>query len=215
MKNYLILFVLFVIFTTSCKKVEIPPADLHVYLPMKTGNYWVYKNYRIDSLGNPNELQRIDSLCITGDTIIGAYPFYIFKFYYIYSENNMQLGSVEYIRDSVGCLVNHQGKLLFTQYNFSDVFRLKPIILNGVDTIGNIQFRMKRLSEPVSVPAGTFQDVLSVEGKVLTNPELDLPPNRTIEKKYAPEVGAIYESWYYLSSPVKYDKRLLRYYVQL
>ena len=217
MKNYLILFVLFVIFSTSCKKDEITttPTAIPTYLPLKIGNYWIYKNYVTDTLGNQTELGYLDSIRISGDSIINNQQFFVFSNYFV-QPNQIGLRNYTIVRDSAGCLLNPEGELLFTPYDFSNVFREQILYFGAsTDTLGIVYYRMKKIMDAVDVPAGSFEDVLCVERSVEIAPYYyNLPQHRTFVQEYAPETGIIYETWGFTSGTDIYDKRLLRYYVQ-
>ena len=210
MKKYLLLSVFFIVLSTSCKKDKIELEATPVYLPLELGNYWIYQNYKVDTIGNETAMQTYDSTVITRDTIIRNQTYQIYKTYTLCCSN---IKKIEILRDSADCIINNKGKLVFVRNDFNHVFRTYPIIVNGSDTLGNIQYQMKKINGSVTVPAGSFENVLCVEGKINVNPNTHLPPNRTIEQKYAPEVGRIYESWYFLSSPIKYERRLVRYHI--
>lgn len=190
---------------------ENPIDDLPVivdYLPMQTGNYWIYGHYEIDTLGKVTDEARTDSVVITGDTLINNKQYFIFEgTNYPY---NAAWGIIDLLRDSSGYIVNAQGVIKFTYRNFDDILVSKTEIIAG-DTIYSLEYRMVNPDSIITVPAGSFS-VLDYQGTVKTAedlPGIDNP--RFLNNFYADEVGRVVETYFYLNHPSIHEKRLVRY----
>lgn len=213
MRNFLLAGLLLgLLFSCKEKETEItqpydPPIAFD-YLPMKTGNYWVYRHYNIDTLGNVFETNQIDSVVITGDTSINGNRYFVFQ-----GTNYPYLttwGIVDILRDSSGYIVNKDGLIKFSETNFTDILASKTELHNG-DTLYTLNYRMENPDTTITVPAGTF-GVLNYKGTVyspLYGPEMPNP--RYLNTYFADNVGKILETYFFLSNPAYSEKRLIRY----
>lgn len=181
------------------------------YMPLQIGNYWVYKNYDIDSVGNETDLNKIDSVIIKRDTIINTKQYFVLEGTN-YPFRNGKWGIIEIIRDSAGCIIDHNGKVKFSPNNFADTLASKIDTLYG-DTLDIQTYRMEKITNLVTVPAGEFS-VLNFKGTVVTplkNPGIQNP--RYLNNLYANHVGRVLETYFFLSSPIISEKRLYKYHV--
>ncbi len=200
---------------SSCEKDDSIPVneeDLKSsYLPLEVGNYWIYKHYVIDSLGNEIERNVTDSLIVTGDTIIGGEQYFRLE-----GTNNPytnQWGTVQVVRDSSGYLVDQQGTKLFSEDNFTEVLASNLMVIDN-DTMYTLTFHMETVAYPVTVPAGEFE-VINYKGVVTTPFEIPGVDNPRYENNfYAKSVGKILGTYHYLTSPNTYEKRLVRYHIE-
>ena len=70
MKYLFALSAIALLLISSCKKEEMvpcptPPIEtIPNYMPLAIGNYWVYNNYKIDTLGNETKMNLVDSIFI-------------------------------------------------------------------------------------------------------------------------------------------------------
>lgn len=203
----------------SCKKDEIKVNETTTqnsnsgnggnsdYTPLAIGNYWVYKNYEVDSLGNETEVQYLDSVVITHDTIINGNTYYIFEGTNYPLPQNWHY--IKIVRDSGDYLVNEQGKILFSSNDFSNILSEKIEIYNTGDTIYYIQFKMEQVYNSVSLPAGVFNNVYNYQGTLIV-PGSSLNP-RYLDNYYAPGIGEIVKTNSFVSMPKMFKKKLLRY----
>ncbi len=212
--KYSVLFVLMsMVLFLACKKEnndnqdEIPVPD---YTPLLIGSYWIYDHYKIDSLGNETQLTYSDSVRVDRDTLIRGNTYYILTGTN-YPVNN-QYGIVSMLRDSSDYLVNHLGKRLFSSENFTDILYQTNSIVDQ-DTLFTSSYKMEDPVDPVVVPAGTF-DVLNCKGTIhITHPVNGIINPRYINTMYAPSVGKVLETYIFLSSPMTYEKRLNRFFI--
>ena len=101
----------------SCTKENsennLNPLPTSDYMQLKIGNYWVYEWYRLDSLGNEIPTSEADSSIITGDTNISG------KLYY--KMLSTKSSHISYLRDSIGYLVDMDGRVLFSDHDFTNI----------------------------------------------------------------------------------------------
>ena len=125
MKNYIYLIAFATVvglLFSSCKNDEPGKTeDIALYSQFKVGNYWIYQDYSIDSLGTESGFGRIDSIYISKDTLINNVQYFVFVggFY----GNSLY---PRYQRDSLGYIVNEKGTKLFSAFYGKSV---RPIII--------------------------------------------------------------------------------------
>ena len=145
--TFLLSIALFLFSCSKDKLTEDTPASATEstnYFPLSIGSYWVYHWYRVDTLGNSVNFNVIDSVYISGDTLIGSHTYYI--------KEGTHFGSPrkEILRDSLGYLVDETGRVYFSSTNFTDT------LFSATITEGFIFTMMKDIGKSVTVPAGTF-----------------------------------------------------------
>jgi len=204
----LIFGVLFLIITLSaCSTEEIThnQNDVTDYAPLKIGNYWVYKSYYIDPQGNETP-GSYDSIFVANDTVHNGHTYKVLKKGW---HEPYHIESI--IRDSLSYIVNIDGHILFSSDNFTDVLYRKTLILNG-DTIYVAQFKMEQTPHPVTVDAGTFDNVLNYK----CNVEFYRTghPHYSLNNYYVKNIGRILKTTMYISSQNKTEYRLVRYHIQ-
>jgi hypothetical protein len=198
----------------SCKKKEdIQEPSINEmksnYLPLSIGNYWVYENVRIDTLGNEILMSNRDSIVVRRDTVIRN------KVYYFMERitQNSDWVTLYIVRDSSKNLVTHDGRVLFSEYNFNDVLHTQYLLDNNTDTVYIMNYKMYNPGIQVTVPAGSFS-VLDYRGhlKIFDNLSLGYS-ERILNNYYSPSVGKILETYTYLSQPEIYEKMLVNYHI--
>jgi len=215
MKKIILLGIISILLATSCKKDEEqianPPneVDNPNYLPMDIDNYWVYVNYRIDSLGNETNTNRIDSIIITKDTLIDGKNYFKFD-NYINKSNHF----ARYMRDSSGYIVDSKGNIYLSNSNFTDILRTRIEKVND-DTLFTSDYKMEHITESITVPAGTFTDIVNFQGKVITyNLHSGITNPRYQNNYYSKNTGLIREDYFYLNSNFFIEKRLKKYHIK-
>ncbi|MCR9287507.1 MAG: hypothetical protein NXI23_09015 [Bacteroidetes bacterium] len=194
---YCLLLMLFLI---SCKKEQnifIDPSDIEnkpsAYFPMEVGNYWVYEYSRLKEDGT-EELLNIDTLKITGDTIIGADKFYFFD-----HTNFTILGTL--FPSPLGIINHHittEEGVTFLSLTQNDT--LSASLSNQFD----IYTMIETVDIPtIEVPAGLF-DTNVVDRQVEINFK-EFPSEhgnpRTSHMYFAKEIGAVLIETFFASSP--------------
>jgi hypothetical protein len=192
----------------SCRNENETIVSNDSYYPLTIGNYWIYQSVKIDSIGNETVIPNIDSVIISRDTTIRNKQYFILEG--TNSPFNPKWGIIAIYRDSSGYLVNNQGEIRFTENNFTDTLAYE-VELNNQDTLYSLTYKMEASTNPVTVPAGTF-NVLNFKGTVFTPREIPGVDNpRYLNTYYAKKVGKVLQSYFYLSSPRFIEKRLIRY----
>lgn len=214
MRNLILVGTALTLIFTSCKKETVEkniPSTTPDYTPLSIGNYWVYQYYSIDTLGNENQSAYLrDSIVINRDTVINGKTYFILEGINMLQSPEWRIISL--LRDSSDYLVNAGGEILFSSTNFTDVLSTKTHVMNS-DTLFTLQYSMQKEST-VNVPAGKFT-ALNYHGTLITtHPPSYIKNPRNLPTYYAAGVGKILHSYYYLSSPTRHEKRLVKYYVK-
>lgn len=205
----------FLLLFSSCKKDKNdetkPEPEITVYYPLNHGSYWVYEHYKIEANGEESLLNRTDSVAIQRDSIIEGVKYAVI-------EGNGPLGTngwrvMDLLRDSSGIVINQKGIPLFQPGNFSDTLYMEAILSpNTNDTIYTIHAQMQPTPAQVTVPAGTF-DVINTN-RVFTTYTMSSPTGsdrRDMPNLYSKEIGLVFTTYFYASSPVTNERRLTRY----
>ena len=176
------------------------------YIPFYPGNYWVYEHYQIDTLGNETLLTTYDSVIITGITTVNTSPYLTFEGTWPSNDTVLLLA------DSVGYFVDPTGYIHFATDNFTDTLGTFDLIANG-DTLFESWYKMQSDVQTITVPAGTFE-TLNYRGTIRThNPPSYIPEIRYKDQQYANNVGMVLDTYYYLNSPMRFERRLKRYFI--
>ena len=166
-KQILVCFVASVLFFfNACNTGNEPKNNvLPVYLPLAVGNYWIYQNVNLDSLGNETALNLFDSIVITKDTLINN------KLYYVFGGiQNYAATFPEYLRDSVGYLVNIKGQKTFSTTDFKNILAEKDYYspINNKNCLWyTLKIKMDSVQKLIKTPAGEFNTL--VAGGLLTS----------------------------------------------
>jgi hypothetical protein len=184
------------------------------YFPMAIGNYWVYENVMIDTLGTIIT-EKIDSVFINRDTLIEDEAFFVFEQITTLSNGDIRVKPRMYYRDSSGYIIDSSGAIFFSDKNFTDTLYTKLFVM-GEDSIYRTTYKMEYVNEIVSVPAGDFE-VLNFRGTVwVYNLNPNIPNPRYVDNYFAPNVGKVYGNSIWTMSNFSYmESRLLRYNVYL
>ena len=214
MRNLFYLGLVIILFT-SCEKDDSPTINYSAeetdYLPLGIGNYWIYKHYDIDSLGNETERDIIDSVIINRDTIINNNQYFILEGTN-YPFSGSAWGVKDILRDSSGYIVDEKGQIRFSVDNFSDTLDSKVGVFND-DTLYTLTYQMEIVTNPVTIPAGEFE-VLNFKGTITTPQQIPGTKNpRFLDNLYSNNVGKVLETYFYLHSPIISEKRLIRYHI--
>ncbi|MCC6371809.1 MAG: hypothetical protein IT236_12440 [Bacteroidia bacterium] len=206
----------------ACKKNKAAPEEDPVeivtlpvyesYSALKTGNYWIYKEYYITN-GVESETKALDSCYVSKDTLIRG------NAYYKYVSSNW--GTREYRRDSLRYIIDNYGKRLFSSRNFNEVINTHFMVmhndtLNKNDTLFKLELSMSDINPLTTVPAGTFRTLDAVTK--ISNVHY-APATNTIyplynHEKYSANTGLIYSEQNFASGNTVLVKKLLRYHLE-
>lgn len=165
MKKLIVLsFVLLTIVSCSKKESTVNPPLPTVpdpatkYYPLDIGNYWVYENVMIDTLGDETIDEFIDSLIVTRDTLINGNSYAVIEGVKKFAQQPNEWQVRHILRDSSGYMVDHTGGILFSANNFTDTLRIRVQLYNDdQDTLFISHYKMEKPEEKVIVKAGTFE----------------------------------------------------------
>ncbi|MBK5286059.1 MAG: hypothetical protein JJE25_11720 [Bacteroidia bacterium] len=220
MEKLLIVCCIFFISFYSCKKDEtiviIPPTPVipqantvDEFTMFHPGNYWIYQWFRIDSLGTIAQSEE-DSCYYKGDTIINGNTYQIVKYWWVFPWD-------QYLRDSSGYLL--QGWPVLSTAVTNDTFNVWQSNDTSIGNITSFYYTVTSLANSITVPAGTFNNILDVTNSQYRNPISNTIINPVIAHTYyAKNIGKISEQFYYsgelFSHPhVVHERRLIRYHV--
>jgi hypothetical protein len=205
MKANSFFFIAALLLLVSCKKEQttyqpIPQAD---YMALQVGNYWIFEGYEQDSSGTYIPTGDWDSVYISKDTVIRGETYYKKHAKTLILSTNQQ---IYYVRDSAGYLVNHFGRILMSETNFSDTL--------FVDTLTPQLFRgyamMIGKDSVVSVPAGDFVSATMRMSVVPTDTASPFP-TRYVYWVYGKDVGEIKSHLFFYGGDRHFETRLVRY----
>jgi hypothetical protein len=199
----------------ACKDDPPPstPADYPDFANLKVGNYWVYERYRLDTNGLYTPLGVFDSTFVEKDTVINGETY----FKYMDDQFGTQPGfEATFLRDSLHYLVNSGGRVVFSSENFVDTFFQRYLTLelshNNLDTLCFLFQKMTDDNVSATVPAGIFVTKNAQEVYLMEAPYDDGGQVRTVQKRYAEDVGIVEETLPFFISTPWYDvRRLVRY----
>ena len=179
------------------------------YFPLTNGSYWVYNTYQIDSSGNENIVGDNDTIMIIGDSLINGNEY---KVFYGVSFGHASIKKESYYRDSMDCIVNNEGKIIFSNKNFTDTLSVTSTFWSGSVYWYAI---MEPFSGDMVLPAGTFNDLLNSKLTVVDAGKQDIIG--TSDYLYAPNVGLVLRQYFYISSHTNYrdyfEERLVDYHI--
>ena len=203
----------------SCKKdkkptvITPPPITYPDYTVLKPGNYWIYQDYRLDSInGAAHPLGTFDSNYVEKDTVINGSTFH--KYCDVAFASGTSTYNIYYLRDSLSYMINSSGEILFSSEDFTDIFKLYTYGPNAAtpDTL-TVTEQMGFKDVAITVDAGTF--ITSAFRQIYHYPaSYPFGPTREYDHRYCQNVGLISETTgIYNSQPSLYERRLLRYHL--
>ena len=209
MKKSLLILVAATLIFQSCKKddeEQTPPDDpsYSTFLPLKTGNYWIYEWFNIDTNNVATPMDKVDSIYVSKDTTIHNDVFYKLEGTFLGSGQFLQI-----VRDSLHYLVSHDGTILFSSEDFSNTLHI-------ADTVGNLFYlscKMEDQDFEINVPAGNFltSDYRQTVHQLDSNYQWG---DRYLHNRYAEDIGRVLFSTFYFSSPNYMEARLVNYHVE-
>lgn len=203
----------------SCHKDNAPqPEQFPTYLPLATGNSWVYQRYTVSwATGQATPTNVLDSCFISKDTLIRGNTYYkLVRPHYIDAPN---FKDILYLRDSLHYLVDWHGRRLFSSQDRTSVLARDYVTYDPrssqADTICEVTARMAAQPATVLAPAGSFTVEDYQQLFRYYQPFSHHTAPRTMHTTYAQNVGIITETIpFYLSSPDYFERRLVRYHLR-
>jgi len=222
MKNLFLLGLGICLFLFSCQDddnsqggIIVPVSDPMendiTFFPLSEGNYWIYENIRIDTNGVETKLEQLDSIYVAGDTIINNITYAVLrgkKFLF-----DTKDGFTNIIRESSGDIIDVEDNTIFSNTNFTDIINVETFSFDS-NEFAKIEYSMEEIAEDITVPAGTFDEVLNYRGKLIALSETKADSIRYIDNYYSKGIGKIFETNYFFSSNNIFEKRLIRFALQ-
>ncbi len=213
MKKLIISYLAFaMVFAVSCKKTteEIVPAVKSDYFQLKVGNYWIYEGYQIDSTGVATSTGISDSAYIEKDTMTGGNRYFkLIEAPFIFSPLQYTI----FLRDSSGYLVDKSGRVLASDFNFSDTLQFDtahPSLYTGYLT-------MTGKDSLVKMAGGIELPSITAQYKIVPAPVYaGSMPVRYAYEVYARGIGKMktHNFFFFTGYKSSFERRLLRYNVQ-
>jgi hypothetical protein len=156
-----IYFIAVVFLISSCKKdtaIISSKASGHnsttsvSYLPLAVGNYWVYQMFSLDTGGAETAMNKIDSVYIQKDSIIGG------KTYYYFCQSDSTITAELFplkglIIDSSGFLKYYGGEIILDPVHINDTLKIDTA------TWKIVYYTIPILFSNTTVPAGVYSGV--------------------------------------------------------
>ncbi len=205
-----------IIYLSSCRKKEVLITKAEEikssdYLPLKEGNYWIYKQFERDTNGVVTSLNITDSVYVVGESLINGRICIVVcnpDRYAIYAD------TMSFYRFDNEKLLDGLSQVIMSVTDFQSVLQQKTFI-SGPDTLASMTLRMADKDAIISVKAGTFSTINArTTWKQYKNPCI----NRTLfpddDILYALNVGIVYQkmSTSCYSNKIRY-RELVRYHV--
>jgi len=199
-----------VVLIAACKKEPAAPTVFPDYSNLAVGNYWIYQQFEVDEAGNAVPKNVFDSAYVEKDTLINSETY--FK---VFRKNPYSMKpDYSYLRDSLHYLVDAAGTIHFSSQDFETTFRSYAILAVPPDTIARVSLKMADKDLSVETPAGTFITSNFQETFIIYPNWVHGVNPRTINIRYAENVGIVVERLpFFLSNPKYLEKRLIRYHV--
>lgn len=163
----------------SCGKEEfhIPLCNPEKYFPLATGNYWVYRNYKVYINGIVDDYG-IDSMFITSDTLMLGHRYFLLEG--AFGTKPIR----KYLTCTNGQVVSSDHYVFFECPRIVDSGKLYPIF--DFDFPGTIS--TTRVDTILKVPAGDFDPMLLFEAHSMLE---DTIPIVTYKAYYAKNTGIV------------------------
>jgi hypothetical protein len=205
---------------SSCSKDDddvtipiVPPVTKPVsnsdYFLTDSANYWIYETYKVDT--NNNETFESRDTVTVRNVVINGVEYMVYNMRNPIGSNRNK--SDVYMKDSSGYIVNRYGsRKVFSATDLNRVIAIDSMNPNFYIT----EYMMVKDSVPLVVPAGSFTEALTYQGKVraVNGGTSNYPEIRYSKKSYATGVGLAFEKFFYFSTGhFHYERRLVDYHV--
>lgn len=188
----------------SCKKDDLPvevcesnQTESDTFMPLATGNFWVYEFCEVDTLDNKTCRTKFDTISVEGKEMVGGRAYFKIK-------GTGILNSIfpQYIRNEEGEILTpeyYDSVRLLTgeeRYLFSQVEdTLEKTRCVHVNWMPNCSWRytsyMVSGTSQLTVPAGTFDVVNSQELNIYTTPRVFYGNTQTNDRQFSKDVGLV------------------------
>ncbi|QBZ97672.1 hypothetical protein [Flavobacterium sangjuense] len=203
MKKILFLFLTAVMFT-SCSTDSDSTDDS--FFNLNEGNLWVYKRYFSNDGVNYSPTNSIDSVRVTGDTLINGLN-YAKLVHKKYNSDVLIAVEKECLRvDSNGHLVNENG-FVYHPGTDSEFYNIRSVLIGGTEDVGSIG---EELLEPFTTTIeGIDYFVYSYYG--IFSPNDPSLPGNYIFYQYKEGLGLVCQRCAAVAGPYSTEDRLIYY----
>jgi hypothetical protein len=206
-------FMAFAFLLFACKKDKeesTTPITYPNFSEFKTGSYWIYQRFTVDSTGNVTPTNIFDSCFVEKDTLINNRQ-YIKT---IRPNPVLPYMGITLTRDSLHYIVNSTGAIVFSSMDFQTIFSSVYKIFDPDDTICQIISKMADKDLPFVTPAGTFT-TMDFRLTYLMYPAWSYAGNpRYVHTRYAENIGIVSETFtFFASNPNYTERRLVRFHL--
>lgn len=215
-RTILLSLITFTILIYSCKKdndeTPAPPiiTSYPDYSTLKTGNYWVYEQFSIDTSGNAISNNVFDSCYVDMDTIINSHTYFKVVRPNQYNPND----NYSFIRDSLHYIVNSNGRILFSSEDYQTVFNSFYLIVGAQDTIYHSSLKMDDINATTLTPAGVFTTINAKETYFIYPNYASYTDNKYKNVRYAKNIGIVTETLpIFIATTTNIERRLVRYHL--
>ncbi|MCW3072567.1 MAG: hypothetical protein JWO44_2457 [Bacteroidetes bacterium] len=189
------------------------PQAYDNYSNLKVGNYWVYQEFFIDTLGNATPGTEIDSSYIEKDTVIGINTYRKM----VRWKTSSIVPDIFLLRDSLSYTISYisTSYITFSSADFSTAFHHGYVVNMPGDTVAETTTKMHGPAETTVVPAGSFT---TLDYRIT----FDMYPAyafgtgmRYMHSRYAKNIGMISETTNInLYTTSCSERRLVRYHLE-
>ncbi len=202
----------------SCKKnketdpVIVDPIAVYPnFSQLKVGNYWIYQQYSIDSIGVATPTSVFDSCYVEKDTVINSKTYFKMvkpRAHFVGEKD------ISFQRDSLECIVNLSGRVLLSSENFFTILESRYLIVPITDTVFRMVRKMTDKNLPVVTSLGTFI-TSNAQNTYFMYPKWTGAGNPRYENnRYSVGVGIVIETLpMYSLDPKSTERRLVKYHV--
>ena len=214
-KTIILSFIVMTAFYYSCSKDKVsyysptPSKTYPNYAQLKVGNYWIYQEFTVDTLGNATPTINYDSCYIDKDTIINGKTYYQL----VKPAFDPAMGEIALLRDSLHYIIDSRGKILFSSQDSLSILDTW-YCTTSYDTVSKNVRKMTAQNVLVTVQAGTFTTSDALQTYYMYPNYSNCGNIRYTHTKYAKDIGIIVETLaFYVSYPFYTERRLVRYHL--
>jgi len=184
--------------------------DQSSYLPLKTGNYWVYQVDRVAPDGTVTATDQLDSIHILSNTFSEGVEYHsvLYDLTTVVPEDRIKL-----VRDSAGYLITSDNEVLFSPSTAGTIIDTYQEFKPDGELLYAVDRKMQDLDQPTVTPAGTFT-TSNAAGHITYGPSLDSDCTNIQNRKYAKGIGLVETTDFFVNSCTDIRARLLRYNIE-
>ncbi len=171
--------------------------------PLNIGNYWIYQIYSESETGEVLPTQNFDSVYIAETVVMDGIEYFSLVGWF---------GTPELIRDSLGYIVNSEGRIHYSPENSDEVFYTDKISLGSEDRFISVNYTMSS-AESITISSGVY-DTRAAEGEFDYSEAQGISCDKKAKTYYSGDIGRIKEEVFYLSACSYRHRNLVRYHIE-